>query len=286
MQYFRPKDLDEAYALLARHGHNAIPLAGNSFFMGHREELFDEVDVVVDIKRLGLGYLRIEADGLHLGATLRLAEILGSEALRASPYRVLAETVGDLNIKEVRNVATVGGELCIAGEVDLPTTLLALDAAVVIGSARGERRLPLEKFHKGYLSTALEPGEIVKEAHVPPLPVRSGAGFRKFERTYADLPLVNVAVRVTTDAAGVCTDARIAVGAAVAVPVRSKAGEAALIGRKLDGAAIAGAAAATSDVECTSDIRASGELRGLWVRAGTEDALTQAARIAAGGEPT
>jgi len=282
MEYFRPQELTEAYALLDKYGEDAIPVAGSTFYMGHREELFDEVAAVVDIKRLGLGYIRIEDGALHLGATTTLAEILGSETVKDSPFRVLSETVSELNIKEVRNVATVGGEICIAGEVDLPTTLLALDADVVIGSAKGERVVPLGDFHLGYLSNALEPGEIVKEVCIPAPPPRSAAAFSKFERTYADLPLVNVAVRVSIASDGCCTDSRVVVGAAVAVPVRSKAAEAALDGNKPNAELAKAAAAATGDVECLGDIRASAELRALWVRCGSEDALKKALSEAEG----
>ncbi len=282
MEYFRPRSIEDAYAILDKYGTNAVPIAGSSFFMGHREELFDEVEAVVDIKRVGLAYIRASGDALHLGATTTLAEILASDVLRTGPWAVLQETVARLNIKEVRNVATVGGEVCIAGEVDLPTTLLALDALIVLGSARGERALALGEFHRGYLNNALERGEIVTEVRIPRLPVRTGAAFSKFERTFADLPLVNVAVRMSLAPGGEVSDARVSVGAAVAVPVRSRAAEQALTGRKPTAAVITAAAAATADIECVGDIRASAELRALWVRCGAEDALHAAVRNAEG----
>jgi carbon-monoxide dehydrogenase medium subunit len=282
MEYFRPTKLKEAYRILEKYGEDAIPVAGSSFYMGHREELFDEVEAVVDIKRLGLDYIKIRKGELRLGATTTLATILESEVVKESPFRVLAETVGELNITEVRNVATVGGEICIAGEVDLPTTLLALDAQIVIGSSKGERSVALGDFHLGYLSNDLKPGEMVKEVRVPKLALRTAAAFAKFERTYADLPLVNVAVRVTLDGKGACIDSRVVVGAAVAVPVRSGAAEAVLDGSNLDPGTLAKAAAATSDVRCLGDIRASAELRALWVRCGVEDALRKAAALAKG----
>ena len=273
MEYFRPLELNEAYKLLDEHGEDAMPVAGSTFYMGHREDLFDEVAVVVDIKRLGLDFIEIETGQLRLGSTTTLATILASEAIKQSPYRVLAETVSELNITEVRNVATVGGEICIAGEVDLPTTLHALDAEVVIGSSKGERVVSMDDFHLGYLNNALETHEIVTEVRIPEPAPGTYAAFHKFERTYADLPLANMAVRVTLDSDGVCNDARVVIGAATAIPVRSAAAEAALDGNKLDSETIATAAAATSDIECVTDIRASAELRALWVRAGVEDAL-------------
>ena len=278
MEYFRPLELNEAYKLLDEHGEDAMPVAGSTFYMGHREELFDEVAVVVDIKHLGLDYIKIENDQLRLGSTTTLATILASEEVKQSPYCILAETVSELNITEVRNVATVGGEICIAGEVDLPTTLHALDADVAIGSSKGERVVSMDEFHLGYLNNALEGNEIVTEVRIPEPAPGMVAAFHKFERTYADLPLANMCVRVTLDAEGVCSDARVVIGAATAIPERSAAAEAALNGNKLDADTIAMAAAATSDIECLTDIRASAELRALWVRAGVEDALTAAAK--------
>lgn len=273
MEYYRPTELTEAYAVLDKYGEDAVPIAGSTFFMGHREELFDEVEAVVDIKRLGLSYINISDGELRLGATTTLAEIEHSKALQNSPYRVLPETVTELNIKEVRNVATVGGEVCIAGEVDLPTTLLALDAEIVIGSSKGERSLPMNEFHRGYLNNALKSGEMVKEVRILEPAAGSAAAFQKFERTYADLPLVNVAVRITRDNNGKMSDTRVVIGAATAVPKRSDAAENVLNGKVLDDEVISAAAAATTDIDCITDIRATSELRALWVRCGVEDAL-------------
>ena len=114
---------------------------------------------------------------------------------------------------------------------------------------------------------------MVKEVRIPDPGAGAAASFQKFERTYADLPLVNVAVRVNLDAAGKVSEARVVIGAATAVPERSSAAESALIGNLLSDEVIAAAAAATSEVDCITDIRATAELRALWVRCGVEDAL-------------
>jgi carbon-monoxide dehydrogenase medium subunit len=275
MEYYSPEKLHEAYRLLAEYGEDAVPVAGSSFFMGHREELFDEVRAVVNIKRLGLSYIDRDETGLKIGATTTLAEIQANEHTREGPFRIFAETVSELNIKEVRNVATIGGEVCIAGEVDMPTTLLAYDAEIVIGGAKGERVMSMADFHLGYLNNALEIGEMVIEVRVPQPPPGTGGGFAKFERTAADLPIVNVATRVTLDGAGTCTDARVSVGAATAagIPRRSAQAEAALIGNKVDDQTILAAAEASRDVECIDDFRASARIRSRWVRCGAEDAL-------------
>lgn len=278
MEYHSPRDLKEAYALLQRYGDGAVPIAGSTFFMGHREELFDEAEAVIDIKRLGLSYIRLDGNVLAIGATTTLADIFEHELTRRGPFRVFSETVAELNIVEVRNAATIGGEVCIAGEVDMPTTLLAYDARIVIGGHQGVRSVSMADFHLGYLNNALKPGEIVTEVQVPVPPAITGGGFHKFERTAADLPIVNVAVRLTLGRGDVCEDVRIAVGAATAagIPRRSAAAESTLKGRKITDDAIRQAAEASGDVECVDDFRASAELRGLWVKCGVEDALKKA----------
>lgn len=278
MQYYSPTELNEAYKLLNQYGEDAIPVAGNTFFMGHREELFDEVEAVVNIKRLGLSYIREEDDKLKFGSTITLSEIHDHELINTVPYRIFAETVEELNILEVKNMATIGGEVCIAGEVDMPTTLLAYDADIVIGSSEGVRTVSMAEFHIGYLNNDLKPGEMVIEVQVPNPQPNTQGGFSKFERTAADLPIVNVCVRITLDDAGICTDARIVVGAATlaGVPRRSEAAEKVLLGNKVDDALIEKAAAATADVECVNDFRTPAKVRSLWVKCGTEDALKAA----------
>ncbi len=278
MEYYSPTELTEAYALLDRYGDAAIPIAGSTFFMGHREELFDDVDAVINIKRLGLSYIKAEDGLLKIGATTTLNEILESDITSRGEYKILSETIRELNINEVRNMATVGGEVCIAGEVDLPTTLLAYDANIVIGGTKGTRTVSMSDFHLGYLNNALEVNEMVLEVQIPRPAANSGGGFHKFERTAADLPIVNVCVRITLNPDGACTDARVVVGAATAsgIPQRSKASEAILLNQKIDDALILKAAEASSDVECIDDFRMPAEVRSLWVKCSIEDALKQA----------
>ena len=278
MEYYSPTDLNEAYSLLDKYGEDAIPIAGSTFYMGHREELFDEVEAVINIKQLGLSYIRQDGHGLRIGATTTLNEIFAHELTSKGTFGILAETVKELNINEVRNMATIGGEVCIAGEVDMPTTLLAYDANIVIGGSNGVREMSMADFHIGYLNNALEPGEMVLEVHIPQPPPDTGGGFAKFERTAADLPIVNVATRISLDSAGICTDARVVAGAAPlsGVPERSGAAEAVLINQAIDDSLIASAAAASGDIECIHDFRVSAEIRSLWVKCGIEDALQRA----------
>lgn len=278
MEYYSPTELGDAYALLSQYGDGAIPVAGNTFFMGHREELFDEVEAVINIKKLGLSYIKLEDDLLKIGATTTLNEMFYHEITSNGVYKIFAETVNELNINEVRNMATIGGEVCIAGEVDMPTTLLAYDANILIGGSNGTRTVSMADFHIGYLNNALETGEMVVEVQVPKPMENARGGFSKFERTAADLPIVNVAVRLALESNGSCKEARVSIGAATlsGVPMRSLAAEDILVNQKIDEALIEKAATASSDVDCINDFRASADLRSLWVKCGVEDALKKA----------
>lgn len=278
MEYYSPTELGDAYALLSQYGDGAIPVAGNTFFMGHREELFDEVEAVINIKKLGLSYIKLEDDLLKIGATTTLNEMFYHEITSNGVYKIFAETVNELNINEVRNMATIGGEVCIAGEVDMPTTLLAYDANILIGGSNGTRTVSMADFHIGYLNNALETGEMVVEVQVPKPMENARGGFSKFERTAADLPIVNVAVRLALESNGSCKEVRISIGAATlsGVPMRSLAAEDILVNQKIDEALIEKAATASSDVDCINDFRASADLRSLWVKCGVEDALKKA----------
>ena len=278
MEYYSPTELGDAYALLSQYGDGAIPVAGNTFFMGHREELFDEVEAVINIKKLGLSYIKLEDDLLKIGATTTLNEMFYHEITSNGVYKIFAETVNELNINEVRNMATIGGEVCIAGEVDMPTTLLAYDANILIGGSNGTRIVSMADFHIGYLNNALETGEMVVEVQVPKPMKNARGGFSKFERTAADLPIVNVAVRLALESNGSCKEVRVSIGAATlsGVPMRSLAAEDILVNQKIDEALIEKAATASSDVDCINDFRASADLRSLWVKCGVEDALKKA----------
>lgn len=278
MEYYSPTELNEAYALLDKYGDAAVPIAGTTFFMGHREELFDEVDAVINIKKLGLSYIRNEDGVLKIGATTTLSEIFDSRFIAQGVYKILSETVDELNIYEVRNMATIGGEVCIAGEVDMPTTLLAYDADIVIGGSDGTRIVSMADFHLGYLNNDLAVNELVIEVRIPQPPANTGGGFHKFERTAADLPIVNVAVRVSLGADGACEDVRVVVGAATlsGIPQRSAAAEAVLLNQKIDDALIKQASEASSDIECINDFRTPAVVRSLWVKCSIEDALKKA----------
>jgi carbon-monoxide dehydrogenase medium subunit len=149
----------------------------------------------------------------------------------------------------IRTLATVGGNLFAeppAGDMAVP--LLALDAVVELASPQGRRLLPLDQFFTGHAETARLPDELLIALHVPHPQGRSV--YLRMGRRQINTPaVVAVAAHIVADQDGICTDARIALGAAGPHPLRSMRAEMALIGRPLDAAGIADAAAAAME-EC------------------------------------
>ena len=284
MKYLIPSTTDEALSLLDKYGEAAVIVAGSVFFTPHREELFSEAEVLINIGKLELNYINVDEEGLKIGATTSLTSLMTSEVISKGAFRVLSETVGEIPIKRIRDMGTVGGEVCMSAETDLPTSLIALDAKVVVVSPTESRILPLEEFYSGYLSTVLESNEMVTEIQVPHLPPKTGAGFCKLERGTVDLPIVNAAVRVTLGPDDKCRAAKIVLGCVAFPPVIASNAEKLLIGKKLDGKIIASATEAAADIECITDIRASGELRKRWAKVAVGKALNKAFEQAKGGK--
>src|SRR6266545_2261885 len=203
-------------------------------------------DHVIGLRRVeALRGIRRSLDGgLEIGATVTHAEAERSPAV-AAHCPALRTAFGHVATVRIRNQATVGGNLAHADPAqDPPPMLLALGAEVIAASPRGQRRIPLHELFVGFFQTSLEPDEIVTAISLSPPDRRAGAAYLKFlPRTQDDYATVSVAAWLLPDRDGRCARARIALGAAGAVPLRARRAEESLTGRRLDGEAIAEAAA-------------------------------------------
>lgn len=263
--YYRPDTTDEALALLQRFGEGAMIVAGGTFVHGlEARGLLGNVVALVDIGRLGLRSIAQEGGAVVLGATATLAEVEGHELLRAGPaFGALRDALAHPP-QQIRNVGTVGG--CVAASAplyDLPAALLALEGVVRTLGPKGRRELPLATFFRGLFENALAPGELITAIALPAPAPRTASAFLKLETNANDLAILSVAVRLTLDAGGGCTAARIWLGGGVGEAyVRAARAEKALQGRKADTAAFAAAAAAVAgDFEPVGDHRASAAYR-------------------------
>jgi carbon-monoxide dehydrogenase medium subunit len=177
-----------------------------------------------------------------------LREITESELIK-DKYPLLLEVARGMGSAQIKNMATIGGNICNAlPSADLPPALVALDAEVRLLSKRGERSLPLEEFFVDIRKTKLEKDELLAEVRVPSIPPRSGTAFIRLSRTTQDLATLSVAARVTLESDGTCKEARVVLGGGVGPTlIRSKRAEGLLEGKMLDESLLEEVAQAASE---------------------------------------
>lgn len=283
-EYDRPATIDEAIGLLSRHGSEAKLLAGGQSLLPLLKLRLAGAGRLIDIGRIG------ELRGIHelgggvtsIGALTTYRELLDSSIV-AGRFPILVEAVHDVADVQVRNRGTVGGSIAHADPAsDLPALMLALDAQVVLRSARGERVVPVDGFFRGPFATAIAEGEILTELRVPSPPARSGAAYRNLEQPASGYSIVGVAAVVARGANGRVEHVRVAITGVGDVAYRAKAAEAALAGTTGGAAEIAAAAAlATDGQQVASDIHADREYRAKMAEVHTRRAI-EAALLRAG----
>ena len=257
--YLKPGTVKEAVAMLADHADECKVICGGQSLLIVMRQGLVAVDYLIDLKGLNeLSYIKYDAkEGLKLGATTTHRDIEKSAVIKKN-YPVLTAMEEKLASIQVRNWGTIGGNLAHADAAGDPApVLISLDAKVKLGSKKGERVMSLEEFYTDLFETAMEHDEIVLEVQVPPAAPKTGSAYQKFNLLSSDQGIVAVAVTVTADKAGVCTDAKIVLGNAGVVPIRAKSAEKVLIGKKLTdklfaeaGEAAAGDADPVSDIHC------------------------------------
>jgi aerobic carbon-monoxide dehydrogenase medium subunit len=278
-EYFEPGTLAEAVSLLGRYQGRAQALAGGTDLLVELKEQLRRADCVVNLKRIpGLGGLSFDPRaGLRIGALATAREVETSPFV-LQHYASLAQAARELGSIQVRNRATVIGNICRASpSADTLPPLIADGAQATIHGAAGERRVALEAFFTGPGRTVLQPGELVTELRLPAPGPRTGKVYIKHGRRKA-MELATVGVAVTLGDAGV----RIVLGAVAPTPIRAVLAERLLAGKKPDAALIERAAQAAADESRPiSNVRASAEYRREMVRVLTRRALERALEAAA-----
>ncbi len=282
--YQAPESLEETQQLLAEHGDEAKLLAGGTALVIMLKQELVNPTYLVDLRRLN-GPLREIVDedgGLRIGALTSHRQLETSElARRRAP--ALVETLHHLATVRIRNAATVGGSVAHGDpSLDLPATLVALDATVDVSSASGARTLSVDGLYLDYYETRLRPDEVVRSVRVPSLAPNTAATYLKYlSRTEDDYATVGVAARVTLDPTGArCEDVRLALSAAGSTTIRARAAEDALRGQPATEEAFRAAGAAVRDeVDPISDVRGSAEYKRdmaeVFVRRALERAVAQ-----------
>jgi len=264
--YYRPDRLEEALAFLA-HAPETRILAGGTDLLLENEE----VHGLLDITRLGLHRIDVDADGLVLGSTARIEAVRTAPVLRTWADGILVGACLHFGTLQVRNMATVGGNIAHAlPAADLVPALLVLDASLRLARAAATgaivwRTTALDGFARAPFATSLLPGEIITAVHVPGRTRPWRAQFRKIGRVIKDIAQVNCAVALQLDASEVRT-ARIAVGAVHPTVTRVPAAEAEIVGGSTGGADWAArtrraVAAVEAHIQPITDMRATREWR-------------------------
>ena len=230
--FHTPTNISEALQLLEQYGEAARPMAGGTALVNFLKQGLLTTEHFVSLEHLpGLSDIRLEADGIHIGALARHRDVEMSSIVRQHAP-LLAEVYGRVATVRIRNMATVGGGLAHADPAqDPPLGLIALDARVRLVSSRGERSVPVSQLFTDYYETIIQPGELLTEVIVPPQPPAARSVYLKFlPRTEDDYATVAVAALAELSD-GDCRTIRIALGAAGPTPIQATAVEQLLAGQ-------------------------------------------------------
>ena len=263
-QYYAPRSLEEALALLAEHGYDAKPLAGGQSLVPAMNFRLAQPAVLVDLNRLSelAGITADGQGGLRIGAMTRQRAI-ERNPLVAQQAPLLAETLPYIAHPQIRNRGTLGGSLAHNDPAaELPAVAVALDARLRLRKQGGERVVPASHFFLGIFTTALEPDELLVEVVFPSLLPRTGVAFEEMARRHGDYALVGCAARVTLADNGTVTDARLVFLSVGDGPVQAASAVKTLVGQRPSADAIRAASEAVGqDMDPPSDIHASADFR-------------------------
>ncbi|MCR4441585.1 MAG: xanthine dehydrogenase family protein subunit M [Peptococcaceae bacterium] len=274
-KYLQVESLPEAFSILDEYGKSAALLAGGTDLLINIKEGKIMPRAVIPLKRIRAlaGRITPENEGLTIGALATLSEVAANETVRAR-YTALAEAAGKIGSRQVRNWATIGGNICNASPAaDTVPALLLFDAEINITGKRGQRAVPAAAFFLGPGKTDLREGEIVESIFLPAPPPECGSCYLKLgRREGVDLAIVGAAALVSR--AG---EVRIAVGAAGPTAFRATGAEKLLAGRAGSAEALEKALPEVSgQARPITDIRASREYRLAMVEVLTRRALETA----------
>jgi carbon-monoxide dehydrogenase medium subunit len=274
-----PKSVEECVRALAERGADAKIVAGGTDLLPQMKNGMLRTACVVDLS--GVAQLRqlasANGSGLRIGAAVTARTLERDPRVQAA-YSSISESGALVGSVQVRNLATLGGNLCNAApSADMAPPLLALDAEAVIVGPAGSRRVPFASFFLGVRRTVLAPGEVLVEISVPHPDPHSGGNYRRHTpRRELDIAVVGVASQLTLSK-GVCTKARIALAAVAPVPLRATQAEHVLEGHAVTPELIERAAAvAVEAARPISDQRGSADFRRHLVRVLTRRTLTTA----------
>jgi carbon-monoxide dehydrogenase medium subunit len=285
MRYEAPKTLDQAIALLSGANGRAKVLAGGTDVLIQLRSGRAQPELLVDVKAIPeMRSIGADSVGYRIGAAVTCMELIEDEAF-ARAWPGIVDGVKYIGSIQVKGRATMGGNLCNASPAaDSVPALIAAGAVVCIAGPLGRREAPVEDFVLGPGRTSLGNGELVAWFQLPWRAPHSGDAYLRFTpRTEMDIAVVGAAVNITMDDKGVCSRARVSLGAVAARALLVPEAAAALVGTRVDEAALARlAAAASAACRPIDDKRGTKEFRikvaGVMARRAAATALERARR--------
>jgi aerobic carbon-monoxide dehydrogenase medium subunit len=281
-EYSAPATIDEAIALLAKHGEGAKLLAGGHSLLPLLKLRFAQPAHVVDLRRIAsLQGIRRDAHAITVGSMTTHTTIAASPDIREL-FTAVAEAASRIGDPQVRNRGTIGGSLAHADPAaDLPAAMLAVDAQIVAAGPLGRRVIDAQDFFVGMLTSALRPDEVLAEIRLP-LPIgKAGSAYEKEPHPASRFAVVGIAAALILDGQRRIADARVAVTGFGTVAVRSASAESFLLGNAADAATFdVAAAAVVHGIEPREDSHAKADYKKELARLLAVRALSRAAERA------
>jgi carbon-monoxide dehydrogenase medium subunit len=260
-RYYDPRTLADAIGLLGRL-ENAKVLAGGQSLMPMLNMRYVLPDHVIDLNRVdGLSYIREAGGAIEIGAMTRQRELEFSELIRTK-LPLMQEAILQIGHRQTRNRGTIGGSLChLDPAAELVTLGTAYDAAVVVTGPNGAREIAFADFPVGYMTTAVEPNEILTAVRFTPWPAGHGYAFIEFSRRHGDFAITSAAVLLEADGGGKIKRASVTIGGAAVTPVRAREVEQALVGNVPTPELMRAACESCRAIEAIEDIHAPASYR-------------------------
>ncbi len=261
--YEAPLTVEEAVNLLAQDPEGTKVLAGGHSLIPAMKLRLAQPQRLIDIARIpSLSYIREDGDQILIGATTTHYQLESSDLLK-SICPLLPECARSIGDVQVRNKGTIGGSLAHCDPAgDWPAAAIALNAEVVLVGPGGERTMKAEEFFVDLLTTALQPGEILREIRITKPAGKFGQAYQKASHPASGFAVVGVAANLLFNADGTCSAASFGVTGVGNKAYRPRATEAALVGKQLDEKTISEATAHICDgVDVNSDLYASADYR-------------------------
>jgi carbon-monoxide dehydrogenase medium subunit len=281
--YYAPRTVTEALNLIGKLKPVNVIAGGTDFVPAVRLKGFRPKHVVSLVNlRKELSYVTFKRDTVRIGALTKIRDVQRSEHIRKA--MCLHEALSQIGSVQIRNMATIGGNLCNASPAaDSAPPLLVLDASVEIVRKGGRRTIPLKDFFLGPGKTALRKGELLREIAFRH-ETGTASSFQKLGRTRGeDISTATAAVLLKIDGPRI-SQARIALGSVAPTPIRAYKSEKELVGKTVSETILdAAAVRAAEEAKPITDVRASGDYRRSAVKALVRQGLAQALERARGG---